>query len=331
MNDKSKDNSQWDRYWSYGNIHSFSQVAGGNYEGTVAEFWRSRFERLADGSHVLDIATGNGAVALLALEVADSVSKSHRISGTDLADIDPARQVTDASVAGRLQRIEFHGRTPAENLPFEDASVDMACSQYGLEYSDLSKSVGEIARVLRPGGKVAVIAHHHDSVLLAATRRELDDLHFVMDEVKLYLRARNVLRALAGSSGTEKSGGKSVNAKLERKRRSLQEAMEQIQQAAGRSDNPAMLAGPARYIREVFAMRDQSPQAMQKWLDEAQQRVMANRRRLMDMVAAALGPDEIQALRRQLGELGLCDIDTGPFNQVDGNLLGWRIEARKPA
>lgn len=265
MTGKLKEISQWDRYWSYGNIHSFSQVAGGNYEGVVAEFWKSRFERLADGSHVLDIATGNGAVALFALEVAESVSKRYRISGTDLADIDPAARVTDSSVADKLGRIEFHGRTPAEDLPFEDASIDLVCSQFGLEYSDLSKSVGEIARVLRPGGRLAVIAHHHESTLLAATRRELDELQFVMDEVKLYLRAKNLLRAMAGSSGAQKSGGKSASSKLERKRRSLEEAMEQVQQAAGRSENPAMLVGPARYIREIFAMQGRSsPQVMQE-------------------------------------------------------------------
>lgn len=330
MTGKSSEISQWDRYWSYGNIHSFSQVAGGNYEGAVAEFWKSSFEPLADGSHVLDIATGNGAVALLALEVADSLSKRYRISGTDLAGIDPARQVTDASVAEKLKRIEFHGRTPAEDLPFEDASVDMACSQFGLEYSDLSESGAELARVLRPGGRLAIIAHHHDSALLAATHRELDDLNYVLDEVKLYLRARNVLRAMAGASGPDKTAGKSASAKLERKRRSLQEAMERIQEAADRSENPAMLIGPARYIHEVFAMQGRSsPQAMQKWLDEAQQRVMANRQRLMDMVAAARNADDIQTLRRQLAESGLRDVDAEPFALADSTLLGWRIEARR--
>jgi len=28
----------WDRYWSYGHLHSFSQVADGNYAGAVADW-----------------------------------------------------------------------------------------------------------------------------------------------------------------------------------------------------------------------------------------------------------------------------------------------------
>lgn len=40
---------QWDRYWAYGGLHSFSQVTDGNYQGAIAEFWRARFGDLESG------------------------------------------------------------------------------------------------------------------------------------------------------------------------------------------------------------------------------------------------------------------------------------------
>ncbi len=94
---------QWDRYWAYGNIHSFSQVSGGNYQGAIADFWKSRFETLESESRILDIATGNGAIALLALESSDQRSAHFEILGVDLADIDPSRQVKDPSLAGKIE------------------------------------------------------------------------------------------------------------------------------------------------------------------------------------------------------------------------------------
>lgn len=322
------DIEQWDRYWAYGNIHSFSQVHGGNYPGAVAEFWKSRFQELAEGSRVLDIATGNGAIPLLALEESERLFKHFEISGVDLADIDPANQVTDRSLRAKLSRIFFHGRTPAESLPFDDASVDMACSQFGLEYSNLSRSIPEIARILKPGGRLAVIAHHRDSVLLRATREELDQLDFVLNDVKLYFRARSLLRAMDGVKGGVE--GDRANPKLRKKHRMLRDAMDRIRRAAESCTNPHMLLGPARYIEEIFSLAGRVPPGeLCKWLDEALLRVTANRRRLLDMMEASRKEDELPGVEKRLRESGLSGIGIQPFHQQDGALLGWRIEACK--
>lgn len=317
---------QWDRYWAYGNIHSFSQVAGGNYQGRIAAFWQDCFRAIEPGSRILDIATGNGAIPLLALAESDRLSLDFDITGVDLADIDPAQGVKDPSLQSALARITFRGRTPAESLPCDDLSVDLVCSQFGLEYSDLGRSIPEIARVLKPAGRLAVIAHHCDSVLLRATRVELEQLDFVLDEVKLYLRARNLLRAMpAGSPG----GAGRANPKLQKKHKALQDAMTRVQQAAEQSTNPTMLLGPAQYVREIFSAMDRaSPGELLKWLEEALSRVTANRRRLMDMEDAALGEDDMEGLVDTMNQSGISDLVALPFYEEDGSLLGWCLEAR---
>ncbi len=321
---------QWDRYWSYGNIHSFSQVSEGNYRGAIAKFWRTRLERLSEGGRFLDVATGNGAVALLALETGDRRGRGLDVHGVDLADIAPGSRVSVPELAASLSRIRFRGRTAAESLPFDDASFDMVGSQFGVEYSDLSRSIPEIGRVLKPRGGFSAIMHHHDSVLLRSTREELAQLDFVLDEVKLYLRARNLLRELTDGGRSAGDRGGKPSPKLEKKRRALGDAMERIRQAAEASTSPNMLLGPARYVHEIFGALERVPaKELLGWLDEARSRVNANRQRLMEMTRAARQESDLDDLREQLTKAGFTVVDLAPFYQDDGALLGWRVDAGK--
>ena len=59
---------------------------------------------------------------------------------------------------------------PAEQLPFADAQFDFVIARVSLAYTNLPKSVGEIGRVLKPGGKLWVTLHSF-SVPLASVRK----------------------------------------------------------------------------------------------------------------------------------------------------------------
>lgn len=318
---------QWDRYWSYGSLHSFSQVMGGNYQGAIAGFWRACFRDLEAGARVVDIATGNGAVALLALEAAEAAGIEVEVSGIDLAKIDPLHQVQDSSLRARLQCIRFYPRTPAEALPFADGAMDLACSQFGLEYSDLAAAVGELARVCRSGARVALMLHHERSQLLRATADEIAQLDFVLDEVRLYVHARNLLRAMAerGTAGSARAGSK-----VDRKRRALDDALQKIQREARGRDQPRMLLGPTNYIREIFAGVGRAPYAqLLDLLEETRQRVLANRQRLQDMQRAALGEQEMDALMKRFVRVGFDVTGHDVLHEHDGVLLGWTLTATR--
>jgi ubiquinone/menaquinone biosynthesis C-methylase UbiE len=312
---------QWDRYWSFGSLHSFSQVSGGNYEGAIADFWRQRFSDLAAGAHVLDIATGNGAVPLLALEAADRAGIAIRVDGVDLAQIDPAARVQDPGPREALGRVRFHSRTPAESLPFPEASIDLVCSQYGLEYSDLPAAVAEIARVSAPGAGVALILHHAESALLHSAGMEFEQLSFVLDEARLWLHARNLLRAMAESGNRRKS-------KVEKKRIALDDALQRIHRAARNTSSPRMLLGPTNYIHEILAgVGRESWSRLLELLEESRQRMLANRQRLADMQEAARDAGDMEALADLFREQGFAIDRVEVLTEHDGTLLGWRFEA----
>lgn len=318
----------WDRYWAYGNLHSFSQVTRGNYGGGIAEFWRARFEALADGARVVDVATGNGALALLALDAAAATGRRFTIHGTDLAAIDPVAQVADEDLRERLAQIRFHPRTPAESLPFADATVDFACSQFGLEYSDTTRSIPELARVLRPGGRVALIVHHGDSSFVRSASDEARGIDYVLDDARVYLKTRNFLRALAETRPSRGGAGGALPPKAAKKRRAVDEAIAAVQNAARERANPRELLGPLNYVQEVLAMTGRvGPGEALDWLEEARQRVASMRRRLADMQAAACGEEDIVAIEQRLASAGFEAVGSAVFNDENGAITGWRVEA----
>jgi demethylmenaquinone methyltransferase / 2-methoxy-6-polyprenyl-1,4-benzoquinol methylase len=99
-----------------------------------------------DGGHVLDVATGTGLVAQSLLGL------GFRVTGVDQSPemLDRARARFDASVT--LVEVS------AEALPFDDASFDHLTFTYLLRYvDDPGATLAELARVVRPGGTVAML------------------------------------------------------------------------------------------------------------------------------------------------------------------------------
>jgi len=99
-----------------------------------------------DGGHVLDVATGTGLVAEALL------GRGFRVTGLDQSPgmLAHAR----ARFGGRVELVEGS----ADELPFADASFDHLTFTYLLRYVDDPRAtVAELARVVRPGGTIAMV------------------------------------------------------------------------------------------------------------------------------------------------------------------------------
>jgi glycosyltransferase involved in cell wall biosynthesis/SAM-dependent methyltransferase len=109
-----------------------------------------------DGKDVLEIGCGTGVHARLLAEA------GARVTAIDL---------TPTAVELTRRRLELHGldarvlEADAERLPFADGSFDFAWSWGVIHHSaDTERVVAEIARVLRPGGRVALMVYHRSSI-----------------------------------------------------------------------------------------------------------------------------------------------------------------------
>jgi demethylmenaquinone methyltransferase / 2-methoxy-6-polyprenyl-1,4-benzoquinol methylase len=112
--------------------------------------WRRALVAAVDakpGQLVLDVATGTGMVAAALRE-----RYACRVIGLD--------QSADMLAAARDRNGLFAGlvRARAERLPFPDGSFDHVTFTYLLRYvDDPAATVRELARVLRPGGRLATL------------------------------------------------------------------------------------------------------------------------------------------------------------------------------
>lgn len=103
--------------------------------------------RIAPGESVLDVACGTGVLALAAREM---VGPAGTVTGLDAN--------ADMLMVARHKSTEIDWREgKAEFLPFADESFDAVVSQFGLMFfDDRPAAFGEMMRVLKPGGRIAV-------------------------------------------------------------------------------------------------------------------------------------------------------------------------------
>ncbi len=104
----------------------------------------------APGEVVLDVASGTAGVAIQLAERTRA-----RVLGVDLTEHMLRRGRANVAAAGHAKRVSLvAGR--GEQLPLPDASVDALTFTYLLRYvDDPQATLAELARVVRPGGRVA--------------------------------------------------------------------------------------------------------------------------------------------------------------------------------
>jgi SAM-dependent methyltransferase len=110
------------------------------------------FAGLTPGSTVVDLGSGAGLDLLIAARV---VGPEGRVIGVDMTDEMIAQATTNAEKAG-LTNIEVR-KGLIEALPVEDESVDLIVSNCVINLSpEKNRVFAEIARVLRPGGRIRI-------------------------------------------------------------------------------------------------------------------------------------------------------------------------------
>jgi demethylmenaquinone methyltransferase/2-methoxy-6-polyprenyl-1,4-benzoquinol methylase len=132
-------------------IASFYDVMNSVMTAGLHHRWRARAADLAavgPGDRVLDVATGTGD---LAVELARRVTPGGEVAGSDFSHEMLARARRKAPA------IAFEWGN-ALDLPYADARFDAATVGFGARnFSDLDRGLAEMARVVRPGGRVVVL------------------------------------------------------------------------------------------------------------------------------------------------------------------------------
>ncbi|KMS91985.1 class I SAM-dependent methyltransferase [Prauserella rugosa] len=147
------DNARWQRYWDK---HS------GDYDRQMALWER----RLFADSRAWAASRARGEVVEVAVGTGLNLPwypHGTRLTGVDISAGMLERARTRAAELGTAVELRQAG---ADDLPFADASFDTAVCTFGLcAIPDEDAALGEMARVLRPGGRLVLVDH------VAATSR----------------------------------------------------------------------------------------------------------------------------------------------------------------
>lgn len=289
--------AHWSEYWASGALTSLPQDFAFNYDGEVRDFWHDQFETLPASGRMLDICTGNGPIALLAAAWAAQSERSLAITAIDAAVIRPdeiARRRPD--MAGLIDSVEFRGQTAVESLPFGDATFDLATSQYGLEYCRLEAAASELARVLRPGGRLAVLAHQANSDMIATMAAEERDYQ-ALESVRFF----RVLRSWAG--------GQLAEPDLQRRLERIQQRLREFYRQSGSPLLGQVMQSVASLLRMSPADLRGNREAVAGFVN----RLQAGRDRLEDMLRVNRRIEEDPHWHRPLTEAGLEKIESRPM------------------
>lgn len=274
---------------------------------------------MAQSDRVLDVGTGNGPVPRLIAELlGDSCP---RIDAVDVAAIRPDWW----SPAGH-PHVRFHAGVSTGELPFGDASFDWLVSQYGFEYGDRSSSLSECRRVLRPGGRVAMVLHHRDSVVCRVGRAELQHYRYLLATDGLLAAAKRVVPYLreAALRGPGAMGG---NVAANKARQEYNEAMSGVSRRIGEAAYADALVEARQAVHALICDAATRPaQSTVEKLQRLADELHAAATRLDDLLEHALDEIQVEAIVRTFvpsGDAGL-EVRCEPLRQEEG-VLGWAL------
>lgn len=325
-NGKKLNADEWSTMWDAGSITTFGGMFDSNYDSEFLEFWKNQLEQ-GQWSHLADLCCGNGALSWIANDICNAGSASTKVTGVDIARIDPfktlQRKKTD------YPEVEFVGDTSIDELPFSDQSLDIAVSQYGIEYANTSKVVSELGRVLTQKSKLVFIMHSHDSDLLLSTLSSAGKYEYILGEGRfhellleldtLYNSKKNPQQVAADPDV------RSIQAKIQKL---IFDIQTMDNKSAGAENNRLVLS----YMKSVLSLfEDLSKFKNRKrsaLIEQGIEIVKDTLARMYDLKSAALSEESYKELVGQIENLGYSVERRGHF-LIGGKKMGYVLVAER--
>ena len=129
-----------------------------------------------DGSRLLDVAAGTGVVALRAVELGAVVTAIDFAEGM-VRRLEERFRTSKALPMNNQHQVAQAMVMDGQKLTFSDGTFDHAISMFGLMFfPDADAGIAEMARVVRPGGRIAIGSWDLDRYgLVGAIRTGMDE------------------------------------------------------------------------------------------------------------------------------------------------------------
>ena len=305
---------QWGRYWRHGTVTTFGGRFADNYEGRIRDHWHRMLDQVPAGGKVIDLATGNGAIALISAEYGERLTREFEIVGIDSADIAPARHLAGRGNARHLDRIRFVGNTRLEDTGLPGASFDLAASQFGIEYAEPTVAVDELHRLLKPAhATFAALIHHADSALLRQAKDGLAQVH-ACEQSGLHPALRDLHRRLHQLARRGRDPHDDDDAR--QLRSTVNERLAAFRAAGAKSPDPSQIVFYVEQSMATFNPKLAKDMALEQKLAvlrDVAAETTAYGERMRDMISSALDDTEVGALAERLERRGFRIVENQPF------------------
>lgn len=288
---------RWSGYWARpaGRPAGCLPEAGGLHD-LLGRIWLDFARDLPRKARLLDLATGDGAV----LRMMQPARRDLSLTGIDSA----------ATLPSAPKGVRIRAAIAMERLPFPDDSFDAATSQFGIEYGDLEQVVGEVARVLRPGGRFCAVAHHAGGVIVRHNMARRAALAWAVGDSGILEKARRLAAARTASPLPTPPLFRATAAQ------------------AGRDfpDQPVAAEFITAVADTLDMGRTRAPGESIEILATLEERARGELQRLDALAVAALDEDAAKRLAGLLSAAGLRTGEPAPVTQA-GEPVGWRLDA----
>jgi len=329
MRTADKTTDAWTHYWRSGHLATCFTGKGTEHDFDARDFWTAFFKGFEDNAVLLDICTGNGAVALLAAETALAEGRKWFVHGADAADIRPHASLRNVPPA--LRNVRFWPGVEMEKLPFEDGAIDGISGQYALEYTDTARSIPELARVLRVGGRLGLLLHAADGRIVESSRATSQDLKRLFEELHILRAAQAAFSRLYPSAGVS-----AEREDLKKKHKAVLEDFEarlgELSAWAASDTASEIVEFVAQRLTELYANRDRyHREDIFNFLANLESELRHYRERMKAISHAALTETDVKGIAEAFADHGLLMEQPGHLrNSTGGDFVGWTLYGRRP-
>lgn len=323
MNEHQSDPSQvadnWDTYWhGTGDVGAYSR--GGVTHPAILAFWDDFFQDVNQdyaAPKIIDVASGNGAV----------VERGLATFGDQQVDF-TCLDVSDAAITNICERFpHVHGMvSDARSIPLDSGTFDVATSQFGVEYAG-QEAIEEVARLLAPGGRLALLLHtqagsiHQECVESLDAINQLQESSFIPHAIEMFSAGFEAVR------GADRTPYEAAAKKLAPAIEALEGIMRKYgQHVAG--DTIARLYNDVGQIHQ--RIQHYEPSDVLAWLNRMDGELVAYAGRMSSMSNAAIDSATLQSICDMLRSRDYTIQQAVPLLVSDHDLpLAWKLIASR--
>jgi ubiquinone/menaquinone biosynthesis C-methylase UbiE len=307
----------WDTYWQ-GARDKDSYSSDGARHPAITTFWDETLEQVLgplSGPRILDIATGSGAVI-------EALFRHTKDADPDISCVD----ISEAAIESvRRQYPAVVGIVAdAVSIPLDSSRYDLVTSQFGIEYAGQA-ALDEAAKLLAPGGTLAVLMHIRPGLIFDECSAALDAVRR-MQKSELFDRLLRLFETgFAAVRGADRAPYEQAASELNPAIKELESILSQSGQGVAGGKIAKLYSDIERmYTRIQFY----EPKEVIGWLRGMDREFTEYAARMASMCDAAVDREVFADIEKRLQKHGLSVVQGEPLLPAESAMpVAWALRA----